>query len=110
MKANNFKKSDLVSTHIHNNKQNVISASVKNGLYGIVKAGIEKRMPLSFECNELDKSNGSNIPPKNFNRVGRSNYKHSSLIGVGMAIIGAVAIAINPKLLPGARNFSNKPT
>ena len=48
MKANNFKKSDLVSTHTHKNKQNVISASVKNGLYGTVKAGIEKRMPLSF--------------------------------------------------------------
>jgi len=109
MAKNNFNNTDRGFTHADQYRQSVRLVPAREGLYETMKAGIEKRMPLGLVCEETKKSSGIiDIPANAPNKRGESNHKHSSLIAVGMAIIGAVAIAINPKWLPGAGALISK--
>ena len=109
MAKNNFNNTDRGFNHADYYRQSARLVPAGGGLYETVKAGIEKRMPPGFVCEETKKSSDINDIPANApNKRGESNQKHSSLIAVGMAIIGAVAIAINPKWLPGAGALISK--
>ncbi|MBL0037524.1 MAG: hypothetical protein IPP36_01315 [Nitrosomonadales bacterium] len=104
MAKNNFNK----FTHADIQRQSARQPAVE-GLYETMKAaGIEKRMSSGFTCEEAKKSSEINRPVNESNQRGESNHKHSFLIAVGMAIVGAVAIAINPKWLPGAGALISK--
>jgi len=108
MATNNFNNTDRGFTHADNYRKSASLVPAREGLYETMKAGIEKRMPLGLVCEETKKSSGIDLPANEQNQRGESNQKHSSLIAVGMAIIGAVAIAINPKWLPGAGALISK--
>jgi len=108
MATNNLNNTDRGFTHADNYRKSARLVPAREGLYETMKAGIEKRMPPGFVCEETKKSSDIDIPANAPNKRGESNHKHSSLIAVGMAIIGAVAIAINPKWLPGAGALISK--
>jgi hypothetical protein len=108
MAKNNFNNTDRGFTHADKYRQSARPVPSRDGLYETMKAGIEKRMPPGFICEEAKKSSEIDRPVNESNQGGESNHKHSSLIAVGMAIIGAVAIAINPKWLPGTGALISK--
>lgn len=108
MAKNNFNNSDRRFTHADIYRQSARLIPARAGLYETMKAGIEKRMPSGFTCEEAKKSSEIDRPVNESNQRGESNHKHSFLIAVGIAIVGAVAIAINPKWLPGAGALISK--
>lgn len=108
MAKNNFSNTDRGFTHADKYRQSTRLVPAKEGLYETMKAGIEKRMPPGFICEGAKKPSDINFPANEPNPRGESNHKHSSLIAVGMAIVGAVAIAINPKWLPGTGALISK--
>jgi hypothetical protein len=104
MAKNNFNK----FTHADIHRQSARLVPAREGLYETMKAGIEKRMSSGFTCEEAKKSSEIDRPVNESNQRGESNHKHSFLIAAGMAIVGAVAIAINSKSLPGAGALISK--
>jgi len=108
MAKDNFNNTDRGFTHADKYRQSARLVPARGGLYETMKAGIEKRMPSGFICEEAKKSSDIDRPANESKQRSESNHKHSSLIAVGMAIVGAVAIAINPKWLPGTGALISK--